>query len=570
MPRRKRQFIDRNRSTTVQLVRNLDDHTSASNVLTSASNSSQVESQPQNSASLEPNSKYPYKHADFELGEYGFPEDGYDYSKHFRTIGGGGGVFMNAATGMPDPDAVSLRAPVETPKHSKIDEIRLRDDLNKLQLTSSEPTQSHVNSATPAWKIPEDNINKSRAIKQIKHDRKIHSDLDEVFVHLDGDNDLTSASSEDEKIPPAPTRSIDTDEQPSTLFEDDFILLANADTEDQPQPQEKNKKSWENIVEKFREPRLLDQHFEKFMSGFQLDDTDEELEEIEAQLLDISERCNSNPPHVPSEQFEGPWEDDTVAEGMPALNFDSSNMEEYQPDIDPQFIEDQGSKSDTSTSRKKEYEEYKSAEFERGMTHLLDSYVRITPEETFKAFEGTDKVREAVLRNEKEEKARIANMETSNTREEDETSELDAVFENMFEQREQWDCESILSTYTNLENHPSVIDAPVGHRKSSSRRILNRKTVSQSSSQEDSAEPLQSAGTDSAMDYGSRRETVPVAIRTRGETNEEKKVRKAVVKEAARERRALKSEMKKAFSMEHSKQVKHAASMGKAKVAVKF
>eukprot|EP01105_Mastigella_eilhardi_P021793 TRINITY_DN5302_c0_g1_i4.p1 TRINITY_DN5302_c0_g1~~TRINITY_DN5302_c0_g1_i4.p1 ORF type:complete len:441 (+),score=140.45 TRINITY_DN5302_c0_g1_i4:32-1324(+) len=35
-----------------------------------------------------------YERSQFELGEYGFPDDGYDYSQHLRQIGVGGGMFV--------------------------------------------------------------------------------------------------------------------------------------------------------------------------------------------------------------------------------------------------------------------------------------------------------------------------------------------------------------------------------------------------------------------------------------------------------------------------------------------
>eukprot|EP00727_Mastigamoeba_balamuthi_P012883 m51a1_g8217 hypothetical protein (571) ;mRNA; r:87530-89620 len=35
-----------------------------------------------------------YDRRQWELGEYGFPDDGYDYSQHFKTMGGGKGVFV--------------------------------------------------------------------------------------------------------------------------------------------------------------------------------------------------------------------------------------------------------------------------------------------------------------------------------------------------------------------------------------------------------------------------------------------------------------------------------------------
>ena len=45
--------------------------------------------------SEEEDRKYGYNRRDWELGEYGFPDDGFDYSKYFKPIGGGAGVFVD-------------------------------------------------------------------------------------------------------------------------------------------------------------------------------------------------------------------------------------------------------------------------------------------------------------------------------------------------------------------------------------------------------------------------------------------------------------------------------------------
>lgn len=37
-----------------------------------------------------------YQTQDFELCNYDFPDDGYDYLKHFRTTGRGWGGYINA------------------------------------------------------------------------------------------------------------------------------------------------------------------------------------------------------------------------------------------------------------------------------------------------------------------------------------------------------------------------------------------------------------------------------------------------------------------------------------------
>ena len=71
------------------------------------------------------------------------------------------------------------------------------------------------------------------------------------------------------------------------------------------------------------------------------------------------------------------------------------------------------------------------------------------------------------------------------------------------------------------------------------------------------------------IDYGTRR-TIASGTRSRNETKAEKRERKAAVKRQARERRALKSEMKNAFREEYRAQNKHEVLLGVSKVAVQF
>ena len=55
-----------------------------------------------------------------EVDEYGFPVDGYDYQKHLREMGRGGGAFVDPSAGRADPeflraDPMSKRTPVVVP-----------------------------------------------------------------------------------------------------------------------------------------------------------------------------------------------------------------------------------------------------------------------------------------------------------------------------------------------------------------------------------------------------------------------------------------------------------------------
>merc|ERR1712137_721452 len=109
-------------------------------------------------------------------------------------------------------------------------------------------------------------------------------------------------------------------------------------------------------------------------------------------------------------------------------------------------------------------------------------------------------------------------------------------------QEEQWDCESILSTYSNLYNHPTVLDAPKKTIKLSSKTGApvgfvgkNRIKEEEESDEEGDYDTVSTVSTN----LGERRPTK--------ETKEEKRARKQAVKEARRNRRKEKKETKTEF-----------------------
>ncbi|KAL0135172.1 Low temperature viability protein-domain-containing protein [Mucor lusitanicus] len=129
-------------------------------------------------------------------------------------------------------------------------------------------------------------------------------------------------------------------------------------------------------------------------------------------------------------------------------------------------------------------------------------------------------------------------------------------------QRETWDVQSVISTYSNLENHPSLIND-----KGPSKRIridpktgmpvlveVERKQKKQQQQQqaesdaeeddeeedEEDEEPLENKG----------------APRSKAETKEEKRARKQAIKDAKKNRREEKKSTKSAFKTEENRQKK--------------
>ncbi|KAK0426355.1 hypothetical protein QR680_009664 [Steinernema hermaphroditum] len=91
-----------------------------------------------------------------------------------------------------------------------------------------------------------------------------------------------------------------------------------------------------------------------------------------------------------------------------------------------------------------------------------------------------------------------------------------------------WDCESILSTYSNLYNHPATLSLP-----SVRKRKLCRKDLQDVEMMDDTASVITGRST--------------CTVRPKGETPDERRERKKMVKEERRERRQEKKANKEAF-----------------------
>lgn len=598
MPRRKRTFIHRSNAQTFQLVHQPTADEPNRHVLLSKNSLLPDDCQ---SGSLD-SGKGPitsstqfdetYKSNDFELGEYGFPDDGYDYSQHFRAIGGGGGVFIDAYTGLPNPDAVtrpsSSGPPTKNRKEESTGLVTLRGSDDETSLTEHEEKDKKAD-----WRAAEDVLMRENAIQEIRRARRHHEDLEHVFAALDSDGELESNSSEDkdnvldqqdERDSPAESGHSETE-----LLEDDFILKADVtDTcgaSEMASRQTDEKSDFHGVQPKFREPRLLDAQFEEFMRKYDLEssETDEEVEDLK---------------RVAQRKSEGEDEAGTIlallAENeKEALGFDVGLDDK---DLIPEFsglqLDKDGSDGGESNFRSDNESGggigesnhdmrgvaplagFVNTEFEQGMDGLLESYARVPMQEALYAVDGVEGARLALLRQESEERSRLEQLDELRIESDGHDSDLDTLFDEMYKEKDgHWDCETILTTYSNLENHPSIIDAPVGRsRKSSqSRSVIRLDPRTQAPAEFMPTSSNQAPSSAQAVDYGSRRDVTPSRnVRSKDESKSAKKARKAAVKEAARERRLLKSEMKKAFGAENLQQGKHSAALGNAKVAVKF
>ncbi|POI24153.1 hypothetical protein CIB84_012099, partial [Bambusicola thoracicus] len=119
------------------------------------------------------------------------------------------------------------------------------------------------------------------------------------------------------------------------------------------------------------------------------------------------------------------------------------------------------------------------------------------------------------------------------------------------EPKEKWDCESILSTYSNLYNHPKLIEEPSKPKpiKISSKTGIPLHVLPQKGPTAKQVERMQMIN-DSDLPRAS---TQP---RSKNESREERKARKQAIKEERKERRMEKKANKMAFKLEKTRQEK--------------
>ncbi|KAH3696116.1 protein LTV1 homolog isoform X2 [Dreissena polymorpha] len=170
----------------------------------------------------------------------------------------------------------------------------------------------------------------------------------------------------------------------------------------------------------------------------------------------------------------------------------------------------------------------------RSGSKVLDSIL-----EEFERKQNLKKLKEVVDEREAEESVAVETDESS------EESDTELVTLEV-KPEERWDCESILSTYSNLYNHPRLISEPA--------KVKNREIKLKHGIPEDSiatrgltVDEINQLNRKDPMDKVS-------TYRPKDETAEERAERKRAVKEERRERRQEKKLNKKAFTKEKIRQ----------------
>ncbi|MCE3214751.1 hypothetical protein HAX54_053222 [Datura stramonium] len=150
-----------------------------------------------------------------------------------------------------------------------------------------------------------------------------------------------------------------------------------------------------------------------------------------------------------------------------------------------------------------------------------------------------------------------------------------AIFDESSSDSEVWDCETIVSTYSNLDNHPGQIVAPEARRKKLLPAISEASPIISLKGKEKlPVDYLPSKGKHALQKEGKKKQGSEKEEKDNSkmeqlkrkqhgqESKEEKKERKAAVKEERREARRMKKEMKELYKCEAQRAQKVAAFTG--------
>ncbi|XP_002967416.2 protein LTV1 homolog [Selaginella moellendorffii] len=390
------------------------------------------------------------EHVRRELVEMGFPDDGYNYMKHMRSIGAGGGsVFV------PTTSETSNVLPADFKAY----------DASKVPVKEAVADESASNTT---------NL------------RPIRS----AFVKVGGLDPEVAAVLEESDFS-------DDDGDESDGLEDDFILIANEGVEEEAKAETSNRKDLPP-VKRFEE------------------EEEEEVRSFAAMAI-TNERANG----ILDEQFE------------------VLTSKEYDCDVADFGDDDPRARGQAHISE---------------FTSIFDEFLAENPSFASKPVQRTVK-QERLEEVPAKLELVVQEYEEFGKSSESAEEELETVWvaESDDDKKAKWDCETIVSTLSNLDNHPSRIGAPVGKRVDfSSIRQAQQQVIRIGGKQKlplDFVTPKTSeVSSERKKESEPHKKTAP--LRQKGESKEEHKARKSAVKEERRAARMAKKELKTRFKIE--------------------
>lgn len=539
MPSNRRKRFDRKKAVTFELVyRPLRDSDGVEHTLRQTTHSN-VEKNEVDEYYSNKELSLPYERNRFELGEFGLPDDGYDYSQHFRTIGGTGGVFVAAPHTNAEPASAAT--------------FRLRED------EEDNIKEGGLENWPELSRRPEDERLRASSIAEIQRLRQENPDFDHVFRQLDSDDESTMSAGTN---PSSVDKQLGVDDEltlEDELLPDDFIALANVGPAKAYEGDSKLAVSSLGINrddESKRKRSAIDNQFEVLLRSYECPD----------EFSGTDEECSLPPDNTSSNTASESFDLDDTELSSSAIHEDcSGNVDKLSVGSETVNVE---GRNQMITSFKPE--QHAELQLTKAMDTLIDSHRRISVEEAFSAFDKCDIASRSIAKIHERERTQVE-FEDIDWNSQD--PEIETEIRNMYQDRERWDCETIISTYSNMDNHPSIINEPavssLRFHQNKLPPVIQLDPRTKIPGQKTRIVPESKRTT---VDFGARRKSSAATVipRKKGESNEEKRARKAAVKEAARARRAVKSEMKRAFAKEALVQDRHSVTLGKSKVVVQL
>eukprot|EP01102_Stenamoeba_stenopodia_P010437 TRINITY_DN3146_c0_g2_i1.p1 TRINITY_DN3146_c0_g2~~TRINITY_DN3146_c0_g2_i1.p1 ORF type:complete len:549 (-),score=224.79 TRINITY_DN3146_c0_g2_i1:113-1759(-) len=420
-----------------------------------------------------------YRDDDYEFGEYGFPDDGYDYTKHFKPTGGGG-VYI-PSTVFDKPDLVSKAQKDSERLLERIDpEIlaALNDELDDAE-----------------GELPEDFLEMAGGVEGDPEEREDH-----VF------GSFRSKRKREQMMASMYLDYEDGEEDDDEYDEDD-------------EDNEFERRGGKRVPQNFMEEKF--EVIQKQYDDDELGELDEDDPSVRG-TADISDFADILSQHL-GEMNVGK----KAPQSRPASK---QTRHSRHPDDDDDEDDDELGSED-------EFDEGEDGN-ESGSEHGSNQ------DKKKKSIYAADEEEDPEIQ--KAWKERVLKMaEEENAKSDAEDDEDDEkIFESWYTESKRIDddCESVLSTYTNTENHPKLLEEP----KASKKIRISAKTgmpigvlpTRKKAVPEPPVEP--------------KKENLGKA-RTK-ETLEEKKARKKAIKAERKENRERKKQLKSKFQKEELRQ----------------
>ncbi|KAL6045950.1 Protein ltv1 [Balamuthia mandrillaris] len=423
----------------------------------------------------------------FELGEYGFPEDGYDYRKHFKPMGAPGSVYMAAPPTKEQKGGYLYKKP----------SIQFREEeASTYRFGGSDKVPEVLQDAY------RDDFGYSKEASLAEIDKELY---DALF-----NDDYETLN-------------------------DDFVVVAKGKGEGENDDDEED----EEYHHRSQQQRGGKQE-EEYDYGTDSDDDDYDAYEDYPPGQSEQRRNKGELAEIFDARFEramAEWSDDEIGEldgEDPTLHGKLGLRDEAVKQYLDEFLESRKTeKYEAPTSAAKKKEPIKAEKKE--------------------ADDVNDKGKGKENNNVSTNKLQQEDEDEDDEEEDYEQEEVQYIEEEVRDD-DKWDCESILSTYSNLENHPTLIDDAPARKK---RIELSKKT----------SIPLGVLPERPKKEKTKRNDNLGEA-RTKWETPEDKKARKQRVKEMRRLKRGQKKQLKQEFKQEEKRQV--AQTVGTTQSIIKY